>query len=477
VESDERLSQIGDLDLDDDELELLLQELEATMVLDRRSLWQLAGRTSGAGPEPDDDELRLDYSDVDYEMLRGHPKLRQYLRFGGSGSSGRSRLQIILNAITNSFTDLLEPAQAGAAAAAVAAIAAEGDKGLPTDDPEGEEDDAEAHRRRWSRQARINVLLKNFIQRFVAGLSSTTFQDVAGPQVVTTNYVIFLHLLARLYEREWVDAAALTDAAAATVEAMWGGQKGDGYVARLNAEDSATVLEIVREKHSDAQLLALFYLYALDARLSHSVDLRLRTRDAWRNLLLGRRLPLDRRVLHDTRVLLRPLAPPEGLPLAEVVEELRLLADFRTRGETVDALQTRFDTASGMWRFEKVSVRSPSLGKDVNVECLLIDDDEIIFTLEDAQWTLASLMQAEERPHYRVQVMSRQRPVTRFVAFYEPASRRGAYGPLALGEPSIALTNLHPPGATWDDAILDLMVAAEQEDASSHAAPTQQAVT
>lgn len=119
-----------------------------------------------------------------------------------------------------------------------------------------------------------------------------------------------------------------------------------------------------------------------------------------------------------------------------------------------------------MWRFEKVSVHSPSLGKDVSVECLLIEDDEITFTLEDARWTLASWMQAEERTQYRVQVMSRQRPVTRFVAFYEPASRRGSYGSLALREPSIALTNLHPRGAAWDDAILDLMVAAEEEDAS-----------
>ena len=51
-ESEERLSRIGHLDLDDDELELLLQELEATMVLDRRSLWQLAGRGDSADEEP-----------------------------------------------------------------------------------------------------------------------------------------------------------------------------------------------------------------------------------------------------------------------------------------------------------------------------------------------------------------------------------------------------------------------------------------
>src|SRR5262249_48848673 len=45
-EGEERLSRIGQLDLDDEELELLLQELQTTMLLDRRSIWQLAGGRS-----------------------------------------------------------------------------------------------------------------------------------------------------------------------------------------------------------------------------------------------------------------------------------------------------------------------------------------------------------------------------------------------------------------------------------------------
>ena len=304
-ESEERLSRIGHLDLDDDELELLLQELEATMVLDRRSLWQLAGRGDSAD-ETADDELRLDYADVDYEMLRGHPKLRQYLMpSGGAGAHGRSRLQIVLNAITRSFGELLEPAQAGAAAAAVAALAGEGDAGLQTDDADGDEDETESNRRRWTRQARINVLLKNFIKRFVAGLASTTFQDIVGPEIVASNYVIFLHLLARLYEREWIDAEALVGATTATIEAMWGGDDSAGYVARLDDEDVETVVSLIRNKHSDAQLLALVYLFARDARQAHSTDVCLRIRNAWRALLLSGRLPLDRVVLRDTGVLLR----------------------------------------------------------------------------------------------------------------------------------------------------------------------------
>ena len=476
-ESDERLSRIGQLDLDDDELELLLQELEATMVLDRRSLWQLAGKEGSTDEPADGDELHLDYSDVDYQMLRGHPKLRQYLfRSGGAGVHGKSRLQIVLNAITSSFADLLEPAHAGATAAAVAAVAAEGDKAFQTNDTDSDEDEVEADRRRWNRQARINAFLKNFIRRFVSGLRSTAFQDLAGPEVLASNYVIFLHLLARLYEREWVEAEALVEASAQTIELMWGSDDHSGYVARLDPDDAETVLSLIREKHSDAQLVALVYLFARDLRQSHSADLRLRIRDAWRGLLLGGRLPLNRAALGDTAVLLRPVQPPDGPRLSDVVEELRQLAEFRTREELIDALRQRFITSPGACYFDTVTVRIPPGIHDVGVECILIDDDDITFTVEDAQWTLAAWMQVEPRSYYRVQVRSRHGPPsTRFVAFYEPALQRGHYAALGPDGHSVALTNLHSPEAPWDGSMLALMVGAEQEDAARARTASEQA--
>lgn len=465
-DSDERLSRIGELDLDDEELELLLQELEATMVLDRRSLWQLAGKPGSTDGSADGDEVHIDYSDIDYEMLRGHPKLRQYrLGRATAGTHGRSRLQILLNAITQSFADLLEPPDA-VTAAAVAAVAAEGDKGVQTDDIDSDEEEVEVHRRRWSRQARINALLKNFIRRFGSGLTSTPFQNAVGPEVVFTNYVIFLHVLSRLYEREWVDVEALVEATAQTVEAMWGSDEDAGYVARLDADEVENVTSFVREKHSDAQLVVFVYLLARDLRQSHSTDLLTRIRDAWRALLVGGRLPLARTALGDTAVLLRPVEPPDGPPLTDVVEQLRQLAEFRTREEYIDALHQRFETGPGSWYFDTVTVRIPPSPHDVNAECLSIDNDNITFSVEDAQWTLAAWMQVEHRKYYRVQVRSRRGSPTRFVAFYEPPLQRGHYAALGPDRHSVALTALRSPEAPWDDATLALMVAAEQEDAA-----------
>lgn len=474
-ESDERLSRIGHLDLDDDELELLLQELEATMVIDRRSLWQLAGKRGSVDEPPDGDELHLDYDDVDYELLRGHPKLRQYLfASGGAGTHGRSRLQIVLNAITGSFTELLEP-QHAATAAAVAALADEGDVGSQADDAEGDDDERDADRRRWSRQARINVLLRNFINRFVAGLSSTTFQEAAGPEVLASNYVIFLHLLSRLYERDWIDVETLVEATAATIETMWGSDRSPSYIARLGADDAATVLSLIREKHSDAQLIALVYLFARDTRQSRGADPRLLIRNAWRGVLVGGRLPLDCPAVRDVAVLLRPTEPPEGPRLVDAAEELRRLADYRTREELMDDVHQRFGTSPGTWYFDKVTVRIPPRPESVSVECLLIDDDGIVLSLEDAQWLLAAWMQVEERSYYRVQVRSRTSASSRFVAFYQPAHQRGVYAAVSDREASVALTALHVASTPWDNAMLDLMVAAEQVDAERPSATIEDA--
>ena len=201
-ETDERLSRIGQLDLDDDELELLLQELEATMVLDRHSLWQLAARKRRPARPP---MATSSISTIPTSTTRCCADIRSCGNTScGPVAPGYTEDLGCRSSSTQSPapSPISSSLHTPATAAAMAAVAAEGDKGLQTEDTESDEDETEPDRRRWSRQARINVLLKNFISRFVSGLASTAFQDLAGPEVLASNYVIFLHLLARLYERE-----------------------------------------------------------------------------------------------------------------------------------------------------------------------------------------------------------------------------------------------------------------------------------
>ncbi|KKK59254.1 hypothetical protein LCGC14_3036230, partial [marine sediment metagenome] len=181
----EVLSGIGDLDLDDDELERLLGELDASLMIDRQSVWQLAGRPLPSVDAEDDEALRIDYADVDYELLRRHPKIQQYLRrHGVSESYARTRLQIILNAITDHFRGLLDVSAVDQIAKGIGNELADSES---ESEQEAEEIEAEKARRRYSKQKRVRRLLINFIRRYLRGIRSPDFQELAGYEVMAQN--------------------------------------------------------------------------------------------------------------------------------------------------------------------------------------------------------------------------------------------------------------------------------------------------
>jgi hypothetical protein len=449
----EKLARIGDLGLADDELEQLLQELEGTLVIDRRSLWQLSGRPT----QPADDgaeEPHIGYADIDYEMLRSHPRMQQYLRGIGSHGGPQSRLQIVLHAITSAFAEI-------AAADSVTAIVdqAVGAHPEPEDGGAEEEDDEERPRRRWAIEARLNVLFRNFIGRFLRGLASREFQDIAGPEVLARNYVIFFHLLSLLVEREWIDQRLVIEAVGQTIELFWGTTDATGYAGRLDKHQRAEMLKLVRETHNDARLIATLYSASRDTRLANLADLRVGLRAAWRGILVQGAPSLTTAALADARLMLRGVAPPDGPTFATIFEELYDLAEFLTRGELVAALAARIGVRETACVFIAGNVHSPWLGT-INVETLQVEDDDARLDLADAQSVLGAWIAVERRRHYRLAVSSRDGR-TRFVAFYEPGAQQGRYAALADESPAVSLTFLRPPAALWDDAIGVLMEATD----------------
>jgi hypothetical protein len=455
--ANEKLGRIGELDLDDDELERLIQELQAALVIDRRSIWQLVRGQDDGGGAQDDEELRLDYSDVDYELLRAHPKLRQYLYGGLGGVAGRSRLQIILNSITSAFSDLVNPPDTAALAAATAVLIAEGDRAREGNDDGDDEEETPRHR--WSQRARVNLLLRNFIERFLRGLRSKDFQELVGPEVVSQNYLIFLHLLVRLGEKDWIDQDFLGDAIARTAALFWGTDSAEGYVRGLADVQRTEVLERLRKTHSDAQLLAALADYAATADPNRATALRTHLRDAWRGMLLHGVFPLSAEVVGEAHLMLTG-----GQPAAEgrgIVDELQRLADFRSRDEIAGALATRLGLRASACRFTRLPVHNARLNQDVNVEALVVEDESVELTADVARDTLEMWMAAESLPQYRVAVMTPDGRTTRYIAFYEPERAGGKYFARAAGERPVDLARLRIPPAPWDDAMLVLMAAAE----------------
>jgi hypothetical protein len=454
------LAHLGMLDLDDEELAELLTDLESALLIDSRSLWQLSGREVPA--DVTEDELILDYQDIDYDLLRSHPKLQQYLRGAGDGSGSRSPLAMVLHSITAAFGDLslvdeaIDSTAAGNALELPAHASAEHE--TETDDDES------LPQRRWAGETRLRVLFNNFIKRFLRGLTSREFQQLAGPHVVGHNVVVFIHLLDRLAERDWADHSVLADALARTSRLMWGDATQRGYAAELPADERAVVLTLVRDMRSDSQLLAALLLASEDAGLARDTESRLRLRDAWRGILVRGALPMTPVVLDDARVMLSGLAPPHGPSTTATVDMLQRLARFSTRSELVASVAERIGVPLGAGTFLTETVRSPALG-DISVETLRIEHDEATLTLEDAQCALGAWSEAEQLAHYRIALMSRDGRRTRFVAFFEPAVRRGVFAQLGAGShPPVSLTQVAAPPQPWNSAIDALRTLAREVD-------------
>jgi len=84
---DNTLDRIGSLDLDDIEFEQLLDQLNDALMIDQQSVWQTLQRPP-VDVNGDGEEQPLDYASVDYDALRRHPKMQQYLR--DTASQGRA---------------------------------------------------------------------------------------------------------------------------------------------------------------------------------------------------------------------------------------------------------------------------------------------------------------------------------------------------------------------------------------------------
>ena len=106
----ESLKHVGRLELEDEEFEQLLTALGSTLLIDRRSVWQIAGRAKDLLSEDEENTGPiLSYADLDYEALRQHPRIQQYLHRGDSHQTAvQTRLQVILNAITGHFNGLID---------------------------------------------------------------------------------------------------------------------------------------------------------------------------------------------------------------------------------------------------------------------------------------------------------------------------------------------------------------------------------
>ena len=454
----ETLDRIGDLDLDDEEFERLLGELDAALMIDRRSVWQVAGRTPPSTADDDDEALRLDYADVDYEMLRQHPRIQQYRR-GISGGRGyaQSRLQIILNAITDHFRGLLDvPASTQWEDMTGGTL---DDRGAETEE-EHEREEEERQKRRQTQAQRVRRLLKNFIRRYLRGIRSPDFQELAGFEVIAQNYVIFSHILWRLFAKDWVEPEFVLESLLQTWGFFWGSDGQTGYFTELQEGQQAQVLQWIREYHADAELLAALYYGAHLTRTERWEDLRFALRDFWRALLCHPPFNVTAEILEETWHILVRLIPYEPPPPTGIVDELAHLAQFETRGSFLRALEERYGYPRGSCAFTKQTVWREPLRREDIVHCLVIGAANALPSKEVAIAMLQGWMRFEGLDYYRI-----NNPPGGRVLYYEALEQKGMYWAKDRGDQPSELGSIDPEAAEWDAHLSRLQRLAARIDA------------
>jgi hypothetical protein len=459
---EEMLPALGHLDIDND-LEALVAELESTLVLDRRSVWQLAAPTNEppSTSEDSEDAAPLSYDQIDYEMLRRHPRLRQYFdRVAGGGQGQRTRLQMMLSAITGRMEELMEVLTAPPRSLKPAV---EGEETAESA-MEVEAEAVDRSKRQRSREQRLRQIFRNFIRRYRRGISSADFQEFAGFEVMVNNFIIFSHLLWQLSLKDWFapDLHFLIQSQLDTWDFFWGGEQKPGYFQTLPAADKALAEKWLREHSADARFLAALYRGSHASNNPHGLELRIQLRDCWRSFLTTLPVTITPVVWEDVWLIaaeLNLLTPPQ---LDHILNDLVSLAAYNTekqfRQVLVDRYQVRPESIS--FRLDKMArQKHPSISQ--TVKSLEVQLKQRALELETAVAILQEWLYLERLPRYRI--CFKVATSSQLILYYDADQKAGWYWD-GIADEETKLLPRHFPTLSWQQSLSDMQAQANQVD-------------
>ena len=390
----------GSLPADEEDLLDLLEELQRSLVPDVETAWRLARRDPVPSGRDEETGEPASLADIDFELLRRHPRVAQYLRSGPRrDGSEPTDLQVILSAIASHFAGTSGTVVPQAGTADTGGI----EVGRSADDT-GQ--DTEQERRRLSAQARNRLAWQRFIIRYLDGLSDPRFLELAGPVMLARNSAVFNHLLALLLQRGSIRDDFGIAGQLRLWHFLWGQGPDDlGLVGGLDEESSAAVTGIFAEAHTLSMVLAaLCWSYRLAQEVAPDGQ-ALALRDFWRHLLTHRQVSIDDDVLLDAA---SELVLDQADPLAALGEALLELATATTESEMLDSIAAAFASQRTRCRIEKERVIRASpfddevKGRQVVAPVLIIDDEHAVADAGHASAALTAWIAAEQREYYRI---------------------------------------------------------------------------
>lgn len=444
---------LADLELEDEELASLLAALEGTLVLDDRSIWQVAGRDDAPSSVEADGEV-IAYEEIDYELIKRHPKIQQYKAWGTADIYGRSRLQLILKAITDHFHFVFSTPEMRLV---TTGITTETDQ--PETEVEREEEEEKRQRRIRTLGQRNELLFRNFIRRYLRGFEDREFRKVAGFDVMVQNYRIFVFILWRLFSKDWMRPDFLVDSVLRAWKGFWGGGETRGYLAELPDEERNRVLEWIIDQHADAELLATLYFCGYLSRAEEWNESRFALRDWFRSFVENRRLDLSAESFLKAHRLLSSLVPYETPHPIDIASEVGRLVSFETRSSLARAVEMDFGLPHGACGFERVNVARPGRRGGEKVDCLVIKSDAAIDSPEVGLELISRWRTVESLDYYRIAV-----PEIGRLIFLDLDSGTG-YWRSDRKDDGVDLVRPSLPLSRWESVVTALNdVAAEAEE-------------
>lgn len=408
---DEVLSKAGSLNLEDDELIRLLKALDDTLPIDARSIWRLAGKSKHADVEDDADGPHQRYEDIDWDLLRRHPKIAQYRAAAGGYETGG--LQLLLSSITDHFRGLGSQASAAGVPRLDELEETEGDdfgdedlqgllgEEIDVEDPE-QPDELDTGGQPCP-PTHHQTAFKRFIRRYLSGVEDEKFLELVGVHVMADNFAIFNALLSRLPSMGWLkDEQFCLDAQLRLWELWWGTAEAPGILDRVEDEELLISAELLGERAADVGLVrALARSEALcsDHRW-HARHIRLR--DVWRRMLTSPVLAFTQDVLAQAAPSAAPVAPPLRGTASRIAAQLSDLAWTLTPHDVRQAVARALDLPVDKVALERGRVMRGG-AKEGDEDVVVVDVEANPLTSESAPQALAAWLAVDRaREYYRV---------------------------------------------------------------------------
>ncbi len=305
---------------------------------------------------------------------------------------------------------------------------------------------------------RTRRILKGFIRRYLRGIQSRDFRELAGFHVMANNYAIFSYLLWRLMAKDWVEPEFLLDAFLQIWTFFWGDRSHSGYFRELGQAEQADFAALVAPYQADAVFLAALYQGEVWTRAGNRETQRLVLRDFWRGVLSSQAVEVTPDALERASLLAAQLNRYDPPLPSHLVKALASLAAFETRRTFLRALEASHHYTEGSASFEQATVSA----RRQPVTVLVLQAKSALSTMEDALAILGQWMSFEKLDYYRIATPDVDG--TRRMLFFDVTKSDGVYWNRQAGQPPKAFVRVAPVLRDWETSLERLRKLAAQVD-------------